>query len=129
MIEIQSDVLQTIDRCFSEFHNASKNPGMQYAISYRGRVIHAGSLGNRSLNPALPMERDSLSRIASMTKSFATAAMLRLRDKGLVDIDAPIPSILPRLTLAEPFAGASLRSLMARKFYLFIFQSLIHLTR
>jgi CubicO group peptidase (beta-lactamase class C family) len=115
MIEIQSDVLQTIGRCFSEFHNASKNPGMQYAISYRGSVIHTGSLGNRIINPLLPRERDSISRIASMTKSFATAAMLRLRDQGLVDIDAPLASIAPRLTLAEPFAGASLRNLMAMK--------------
>jgi CubicO group peptidase (beta-lactamase class C family) len=115
MIEIKAEILEAIDRCFSEFCNSSKIPGIQYGISFRGNVIHAGSLGYGKLEPALSMQRNSISRIASMTKSFATAAVLRLRDKGLVDLKAPLSSIIPELTLAAPFSGASLEELMAMK--------------
>ena len=115
MIEIAPDILLAIDRSFKEFHRSSNNPGLQYSISYRGRILHSVSLGERALTPPQPMRRDTISRIASMTKSFACAAVLRLRDKGLVDIDAPLSSIAPKLTLAEPFAGATLRNLMAMR--------------
>jgi len=115
MIEIAPDILLAIDRSFEEFHRSSNNPGLQYGISYQGRIIHSVSLGERALTPPQPMRRDTISRIASMTKSFACAAVLKLRDKGLVDIDAPLSSIAPKLTLAEPFAGATLRNLMAMR--------------
>jgi CubicO group peptidase (beta-lactamase class C family) len=61
------------------------------------------------------MARDSILRIISMTKSFATAGVLRLRDRGIVDIDAPLSSLAPKIKLAEPFASASLRRLMAMR--------------
>lgn len=114
-MEIKPEVLHPIDRCFADFFQGSKNPGLQYAISYRGRIIHSGSLGERSHDPALPMTRDSISRIASMSKSFATAAVVRLRDKGMLDLDAPLSSFLPNLKLGDIFARASLRDLMSMR--------------
>jgi CubicO group peptidase (beta-lactamase class C family) len=57
----------------------------------------------------------SVSRIASMTKSFAAVAALKLRDAGLLDIDAPISSIAPSLKLAEQLASASVRNLMSMR--------------
>lgn len=61
------------------------------------------------------MATDSLSRIASMTKSFAAVAALKLRDAGLLDIDVPISCIAKQLKLAEPLSSASVRNLMAMK--------------
>jgi CubicO group peptidase (beta-lactamase class C family) len=114
-MKVKNEVLETIDRCFGEFYAAHKNPGLQFAVTYRGEVIHAGALGSRTLHPELPMTRSSISRIASMTKSFATAATLRLRDAGLVDIDTRLSDIVPHLSLAEPFLSCSLRDLMAMR--------------
>jgi|GEM_PF-2848360 len=114
-MNVNQETLGAIDRCFVEFFSARKNPGLQFAISYRGEIVHAGSLGSRSLHPNLPMIRGTISRIASMTKSFATAAILRLRDAGLVELDARVSQIISSLALAEPFASCSLRDLMAMR--------------
>ena len=41
MISISPDLLSAVDRCFSEFFQGSKNPGLNYAISYRGALCTA----------------------------------------------------------------------------------------
>lgn len=114
-MKVRHEVLQAIDLCFGEFYAAHKNPGLQFAVTYRGEVVHAGSFGSRTLNPELPMARSSISRIASMTKSFATVATLRLRDAGIVDIDTKLSDIVPHLSFSEPFLSCSLRDLMAMR--------------
>ena len=115
MIDIDSNILRTIDCSFEDFFTSSNNPGLVYGISYKGTVIHSGSFGSRTLLPLQAMEQDSISRIASMTKSFACAAVLQLRDRGLLDINAPLSSLVARLPLAEQFKTASLRDLMAMR--------------
>jgi CubicO group peptidase (beta-lactamase class C family) len=113
-MHINPEKFKEIDACFANYFKTQKSPGLQYAITYRGAVLHHVALGYRRRDPDLPMDR-SISRIASMTKSFATAATLRLRDADMVDIDAPLASIVPHLQLTEPFASASLRNLMAMR--------------
>src|SRR5690625_6344315 len=49
------------------------------------------------------MARDSISRIASMTKSFTAAAVLALRDEGALRLDDPVASHVPES--ANAFAG------------------------
>ncbi len=114
-MKLDQGTLQIIDRCFAEFFAANRNPGFQFAISHKGEIIHTGSLGLRSVHPDLPFMRDSVSRIASMTKSFATAAVLQLRDLRLVDLQAPLAAIAPHLQLSKPFAEATLHDLMAMR--------------
>lgn len=113
-MHITPEILKEIDSCFAHYFETQRSPGLQYALTYKGAVLHHAALGYRQRDPDRPMER-SISRIASMTKSFATAATLRLRDAGIIDIDAPLSSIIPHLKLSEPFASASLRNLMAMR--------------
>jgi CubicO group peptidase (beta-lactamase class C family) len=112
---VDSSILSSIDSCFSDFFKSQKSPGLHYALSHNGRVIHATSFGCRRIEPELPVEHLSIFRIASMTKSFATVAVLRLRDLGLLDIDVPLSTLSGDLQLAEPFSSASLGQLMAMK--------------
>ncbi len=56
---------------------------------------------------------DTAYRIASCTKSFTAAALLILRDAGLVDLDAPITEWVPALRLRPATAGTpALRHLL-----------------
>ena len=47
-----------------------------------GRVVHTASLGRRDLVTNLPVERDTIFRIASMTKPVTSVAALMLYDEG-----------------------------------------------
>ena len=60
-----------------------------------GRVAHTTSLGRRDLATSLPVERDTIFRIASMTKPLTTVAALTLYDEGRFALDEPIAGHAP----------------------------------
>jgi CubicO group peptidase (beta-lactamase class C family) len=60
-----------------------------------GRVTHTTSLGRRDLAPERPVERDTIFRIASMTKPVTTVAALMLFDEGRITLDDPIARYAP----------------------------------
>ncbi len=63
-----------------------------------------------------PPTADTAYRIASCTKSFTAAALLLLRDRGVLSLDAPITDFVPQAVLRLPSADSpvpSVRMLMS----------------
>ncbi|WP_353648800.1 serine hydrolase domain-containing protein [Nakamurella sp. A5-74] len=76
-------------RTFAERVESGTSPGAGWAVFVGGTVIAAGGAG--VVTPGgTPVTADTAFRIASCTKSFTAAMALRLRDRGLLDLDAPI---------------------------------------
>lgn len=63
----------------------------------RGRVVQAASFGRRDLVTGLPVERDTIFRIASMTKPVTTVAALMLLEEGRFELSDPIVAYAPEL--------------------------------
>ena len=56
---------------------------------------------------------DTLSCVASVSKTFASAAVMQLADQGKVDIDKPITEYLPDFRMADPrYKDITVRMLM-----------------
>ena len=64
-------------------------PGAAWGIIIGGELLHVGAVGFRELGSKSPVGRDSVFRIASMTKSFTAMSILKLRDEGKVSLDDP----------------------------------------
>src|SRR5215218_10531304 len=62
-----------------------------------GRVVHTALVGRRDLATNLPVERDTIFRIASMTKPVTAVAALILYDEGRFALDEPIAHHAPEL--------------------------------
>ena len=62
-----------------------------------GRVVQTAAVGRRDLVTNLPVERDTIFRIASMTKPVTTVAALTLYDEGRFALDEPITRDAPEL--------------------------------
>ena len=62
-----------------------------------GAVVQTATLGRRDLVTNLPVERDTIFRIASMTKPLTTVAALMLYDEGRFALDEPIARHAPEL--------------------------------
>src|SRR6476660_10424104 len=62
-----------------------------------GRVVRTAAVGRRDLVTNLPVERNTIFRIASMTKPVTTAAALTLYDEGRFALDEPIARLAPEL--------------------------------
>ena len=56
------------------------------------------AIGKRDLASGSPMERDTLFRIASMTKPVTSLAALMLVEEGKLKLDDPVTKWLPELT-------------------------------
>lgn len=86
-----------IDDIFEAFVDAGEAPGVAYGVVADGRLVHAGGVGVRRVGePAQPDQR-SIFRIASLTKSFTAAAVLRLRDAGSLGLDDLVSAYVPEL--------------------------------
>jgi CubicO group peptidase (beta-lactamase class C family) len=68
------------------------------ALAWRnGEVVHMATVGRRDLASGRPVERDTIFRIASMTKPVTTVAALMLLDEGRFGLDDPITTCAPEL--------------------------------
>lgn len=68
------------------------------ALVWRGgRVVQAACVGRRDMATGLPVERDTLFRVASLTKPVTSVAALMLLDEGRFALDEPITRHAPEL--------------------------------
>lgn len=63
----------------------------------RGKVLQVNEIGYRDVEAALPMQRDTIFRVASMTKPVTVAAALALTEQGRLALDDPVSRWLPEL--------------------------------
>jgi CubicO group peptidase (beta-lactamase class C family) len=89
--------LVEIDRVFRDFAAESHVPGAAWGIVVDGAIAHVGVTGFRDLTSKSPVDRDTVFRIASMTKSFTAMSILKLRDAGKFSLDDPAERYVPEL--------------------------------
>lgn len=81
--------MQTVDRLMEQYAKTHHLPGMSYGILVDGVLIHKGSLGYADIAKKTKVSSSTMFRMASMSKSFATMAILRLRDESKLQLDDP----------------------------------------
>lgn len=90
--------------------------GIAVAITDRERVIYSRGFGVENVDrPDVPVTGASMHRAASITKIFSGITILRLVEKGLLSLDAPVKTYVPWLTLrdAEAAEKMTLRHLLS----------------
>lgn len=63
----------------------------------RGSVVETFVLGRLAFNGGADMRRDTIFRIASMTKAITATAVMMLIEDGKVGLDEPVDRLLPEL--------------------------------
>jgi CubicO group peptidase (beta-lactamase class C family) len=81
-------------------------PGIAWGIVIDGALVHSGAAGVRDVRTGAPVEPDTVFRIASMTKSFTAAAVLKLRDAGKLRLDDEVSRYVPELRGTSPTRDA-----------------------
>lgn len=71
--------------------------GAVTVVWQRGELLQVNEIGYRDVDAALPMQRDTLFRIASMTKPVTVAAAMTLIDEGKLALDDPVSRWIPEL--------------------------------
>jgi len=94
--------LPALDPIAARWARDNKVPGLAWGIVIDGELAHFGSSGERNVESGGTIDEDTVFRIASMTKSFTALAILKLRDAGGLELDAPVARYLPELATWPP---------------------------
>jgi len=86
-----------VDEIFADYALDNHIPGLVYGVVSNGRLIHVRGIGVQDLESRRPVTADTLFRIASMTKAFTALTILKLRDDGKLQLDAPAETYVPEM--------------------------------
>jgi CubicO group peptidase (beta-lactamase class C family) len=91
----------------------TKTPGVALGILYRGRAYVAG-FGVTNVASPSPADHETLFQVGSTGKTFTTTAIMRLVERGELDLDAPVRRYVRELELrdAEAARRVTLRHLL-----------------
>ena len=92
---LTADGLRRFDEAAAAHAGNGTVPGL-VALAARGDQVHAVAAGSLTIGGA-PVRRDSLFRIASVTKPVTGVAALALASEGLLRLDDPVDGLLPEL--------------------------------
>ena len=74
-------------------------------VARLGRVGHLEAVGRRDIENDLPMEVDTLFRIASMTKAVTSVAAMQLYESGVLMLNDPVSRYLPAFSDMQVLAS------------------------
>ena len=81
-------------------------PGLALGIIQDGQVTVRG-VGVTNVEDPLPVTAHTVFPIASISKTFAATAMMRLVEGGRVDLRAPVRKYLPEFTVRDEHASSA----------------------
>lgn len=82
-------------------------PGVAVGVWANGQEIYACH-GVTSVDNPLPVDRDTLYVLGSVTKTYTATALMRLVTEGRVELDAPVRRYVPELRLKDEQAAAEI---------------------
>jgi CubicO group peptidase (beta-lactamase class C family) len=80
----------------AEYVERGDVPGIVTLVSRRGET-HVDAIGTKAVGGGDPMRRDTIFRIASLTKPIAAAAAMILVEECKLRLDEPVDRLLPEL--------------------------------
>ena len=89
--------LKLVDQKMEELIKEDRLAGGIVVVARKGKVVHFGTYGKRDLENNLPVEKDTIFRIYSMTKAITSVAALMLNEEGKLSLEDPLSKYFPSL--------------------------------
>ncbi|MVM35405.1 serine hydrolase [Spirosoma sp. HMF4905] len=86
-----------VEKIYKEAAEKRHLPGIAFGVVLDGKLVYSGGVGYTDVAKKIPATSKSLFRIASMTKSLTSMAILKLRDEGKLQLDDPAEKYIPEL--------------------------------
>jgi len=86
-----------IENLYKEYAEKNNYPGLAFGVVVDDKLVFSGGFGYSDVENKIPVDNNSMFRIASMTKSFTALAILKLRDEGMLDLDDPVELYIPEM--------------------------------
>lgn len=107
-----------IDSLYKAYAEKNHFPAYAFAVVLDGELLYKNVGGWANIEEKIPANGETMFRIASMSKSFTTMAILQLRDAGKLKLDDPVSVYIPAMkgqSLTKDGSAITIRHLMAHQ--------------
>ena len=102
--------LEVLHATTKRFVDEGKHAGIITLLARDGRIADVQALGYRDIEKKLPMERNTICRVYSMSKIITSVGVLVLMEEGRFNLDDPVSSYLPELKDLKVFTGGTVEA-------------------
>lgn len=103
-VGMSSERLTRINAKMQEYVDNKNVAGFITLIARKGQVIHYETCGQRDVEQGLPMEKDTIFRIYSMTKPITSIALMQLYEHGKFQLTDPVAKYIPEFGKTKVFS-------------------------
>jgi CubicO group peptidase (beta-lactamase class C family) len=93
--KLPRDATYVLDGSLERVRQSFSIPGMAIGIVENGEPVYVRAFGVRDLETGEPVTLHTKFHIASLTKTFTTAAIMQLHEQQRIALDAPIAQYVP----------------------------------
>jgi len=94
-VGMSSERLQRLDATLQSYVDAGRLAGQVALVMRKGQIVYSTANGWRNRGEQLPMEADTIFRIASQTKAIVSTGIMILQERGALDINQPLSRFIP----------------------------------
>jgi len=92
---LSSARLERLNAVMKEYVDQGKISGVVTLVARHGRVVHLRPTGRLDIEQNRPMQKDTIFRIASMSKAVTSVATLMLMEDGKLLLSDPVSKFIP----------------------------------
>jgi CubicO group peptidase (beta-lactamase class C family) len=87
--------LSKIDDFFKAEDATGRMPGAIVLIQHHGKPVYLKTFGKRDVDAGIPMTKDAIFPIHSVTKTITSVSAMMLVDRGKIALDDPVSKYIP----------------------------------
>jgi CubicO group peptidase (beta-lactamase class C family) len=106
---VAEDVIASRARGLLERTVRADGPGAVFLVGRGDSVVYTGTRGQGHIELGVPLQVDHVFRIASITKMFVAASVVKLAESGALSLEEPVAHRLPEMVEAR---GMTVRQLL-----------------
>ena len=94
-VGVSSERLQRIDQMIQRRIAAGEMTGAVTIVARKGKIVHLDAQGVMDLDSKKPVTKDTMFRVASMTKPVTGVAIMMMIEEGKVRLNDPVSRYIP----------------------------------
>lgn len=104
-VGLSAERVKRIDARMKQMVDEHRLAGVVTLLTRHGKIVDVTVHGKKDIRTSEPMQRDSIFRIASMTKPVTGVAMMMLYEEGKWRLDDPVSRYIPEFARLKVYAG------------------------
>jgi len=98
-----ASTVEELETRIADILEANNTPGMIGAIVSGNDVVWQGAVGIANRDSGQAVTRETMFRVGSISKSFVSLSILKLKDRGDLSLDLVISEIVPEAGVVNPW--------------------------